>query len=166
MTTRHFSEAELLETYYMSPDQASPLVEHVNACGECQQRYRRLAEKLREIAACPTEKPETFWTRQRLMIARAIEQTRKRSHRAARIARIAAAAVLVFALGGVTVYETVPRKQPVIVSPQTVAPASASDDLQMPRDPWQSDELKDFGTVVQWQSWVAQSTTTNGENSL
>lgn len=166
MTTKHYSEADLLETYYMTPGQASPLVAHINACEECQQRYRRLADKLREIAACPTEKPPTFWARQRLMITRALERSRQRSHRAARIARIAAAAILVFALGGVTVYETVPRKQPVVVTQQTVAPVTAPDDLQVPRDPWQSDELKDFGAVVQWQSWVAQSGAANPESSL
>lgn len=166
MRTNHFSEADLLETYYMTPDQASPLIAHVNECAECQERYQRLARKLREIAACPAEKPATFWTRQRLMIMRAVEQTRGRSHRAPRIARAAAAAVLVFVLGGVTVYETAPRKTEVIVAPQQTTASATSDDLQIPHDPWQSDELKDFGAVVQWQSWVAQTNQTNGENTL
>jgi predicted anti-sigma-YlaC factor YlaD len=166
MTTNHYNEADLLETYYMTPDQASPLIAHVNECDECRQRYQRLARKLREMAACPAEKPSTFWTRQRLMIMRAVESARGRSHRTAHIARIAAAAVLVFALGGVTVYETVPKEPPAVVAQQTAAPVTASDDLQVPRDPWDSDELKDFGAVVQWQSWVTQSNSTAGGSSL
>ena len=45
----------------------------------------------------------------------------------------------------------------VVVAQQTASPASPNDDLQIPRDPWQSDELKDFGSVVQWESWVDSS---------
>ena len=69
--TRHYTEADLLETYYMQPGEASEIIAHVNGCAECQERYRRLAQKLRETAACPAEKPATFWTRQRMLITRA-----------------------------------------------------------------------------------------------
>ena len=152
--TKHYSEADLLETYYMQPDEASEIIAHVNGCNECQDRYRRLAQKLRDIAACPAEKPSTFWTRQRLMIMRAVERAREQSTRASRAGRMAAAAMLAFVLGGAVVYKTVqPKAQVVVVSQQTTA-APPVDDLQVPRDPWQSDELKDFGTVVQWESWV------------
>jgi len=163
--TKHFSEADLLETYYMQPDEASEIIAHVNGCGDCQNRYRRLAEKLRDIAACDTDKPPTFWARQRLMIMRAVDSAREQSGRASRIARVAAAATLAFVLGGAIVYKTVEpslKKAPVVVSQQTAAPAPSADDLQIPRDPWQSDELKDFGTVVQWESWVGD----NGGSSL
>jgi len=126
---KHFSEADLLETYYMQPSEASAIIEHVNGCNACQDRYRRLAQKLRDTAACPTEKPDTFWTRQRLMIMRAVDNARAQSQRNARTAR-------------------------VIVAPVQVA---ATDDLKVSQDPWQSDELKDFGSVVQWESWVDQT---------
>ncbi len=155
--TKHYSEADLLETYYMQPDEATPLIAHVNECGECQERYRKLARKLREAAACPAEKPATFWTRQRLMIMRAVENARQRSDRTKRALRIAAGTILAFILGGAVVYKSVEpalRKPPV---QQTAMPAVSTDDLQIPRDPWQSDELKDFGNVVQWESWVAES---------
>ena len=150
--TKHYSEADLLETYYMQPDEASDIIAHVNDCGECQDRYRRLAQKLRETAACPSEKPATFWTRQRMMITRSIEGARRPSNATVRGGRIAAAAMLAFVLGGAVVYKTIPqqRKPPVVVVAATPA---ADDDLQVPRDPWQSDELKDFGTVVAWESW-------------
>lgn len=166
MKTNHYSEADLLETYYMTPDQASPLIAHVNECAQCQERYRRLSQKLREVAACPTDKPDTFWARQRLMIMRAVEQARGRSHRPSRIARIAAAAIFIFILGGVTVYETMPRKTAVVVSPAQSRVAATPDELQIPRDPWNSDELKGFGSVVEWQSWVSQTNQANGDDTL
>ncbi|HUJ12487.1 MAG TPA: hypothetical protein VL284_01755 [Thermoanaerobaculia bacterium] len=153
----HYSEADLLETYYMQPAEASEIIAHVNGCNECQDRYRRLAQKLRDVAACPTEKPATFWTRQRLLIMRAVENARAHSARSAHVGRMAAAALLAFVLGGAVVYKTVePAKQQpaAVVSQQTAAaPAPSADDLQVPRDPWQSDELKDFSGVVNWESW-------------
>lgn len=149
----HYTEADLLETYYMQPEEASDIIAHVNDCNECQTRYRRLAEKLRDAAACPSEKPATFWTRQRMLITRAVDNARRQSHTAVRTGRIAAAAMLAFVLGGAVVYKTVQPKPPVVVV-QTATTQTPADDLQVPRDPWQSDELKDFGTVVQWESWV------------
>lgn len=158
--TKHYSEADLLETYYMRPDEASDIIQHVNGCADCQNRYRKLAEKLRDLAACPTDKPATFWARQRLMIMRAVENAREHSGRGARVGRVAAAATLAFILGGAVVYKTVEpslKKAPAVVSQQATAPLPPADDLQIPRDPWQSDELKDFGTVVQWESWVGDN---------
>jgi hypothetical protein len=167
--TKHYSEADLLETYYMQPDEATPVVEHVNQCSECQKRYRRLARKLRETAACPAEKPATFWTRQRLMIMRSIDQTRAHSEGLSRSLRIAAAAMLAFFLGGAVVYKSLEpalTKPAVVVTRHTIAPAAPPDDLQLPRDPWESDELKDFGKVVQWESWVADAKNQKEASSL
>ena len=152
----HYNEADLLETYYMQPSEASEIIAHVDGCSECQERYRRLAQKLRETSSCSTDKPETFWTRQRMLIGRAVERARHQSESSTvRGGRIAAAAMLAFILGGAVVYKTVqPAKAPaVVVSQQTATTASEDMDLQVPRDPWQDDELKDFGTVVAWESW-------------
>jgi len=152
----HYSEADLLETYYMQPSEASEIIAHVNGCSECQDRYRRLSQKLRETSACATDKPETFWSRQRMIIGRAVERARQESgSSAARGGRIAAAAMLAFILGGAVVYKTVqPAKAPVLIVAQQTATTPSDDmDLQVPRDPWQDDELKDFGTVVAWESW-------------
>ena len=64
MTTpiKHYSEAELLETYYMQPAESAPVMLHLASCGDCIARYNRLEAKLRAAAACPT-KPVTFWAR-------------------------------------------------------------------------------------------------------
>jgi hypothetical protein len=162
---KHYSEADLLETYYMQPDEASGIIAHVNSCGDCQDRYRRLAQKLRDVAACPAEKPATFWSRQRLMVMRAADRVRSERGRAARTGRVAAAAMLAFLLGGAVVYKSVePKTTTVAVPQQTTAAAAPADDLQVPKDPWQSDELKDFGSVVEWQSWVDARNNTGGSS--
>ncbi len=176
MTTRHFSEADLLETYYMQPGESMPVMMHLASCRDCAGRYDRLERKLREAATCSTSeaKPETFWTRQRMSVMRKIGTRQQHTSHVLRVTRVAAAAVLAFLLGGIMVYKSVEPKMDhqaaTVITHTHAAPnapaAKANDDLQVPRDPWQSDELKDFHNVVQWESWVADSRTTDGEDSL
>ena len=40
-TIKHYSEAELLETYYMRPDQSAPVMQHLRTCDDCIARYNR-----------------------------------------------------------------------------------------------------------------------------
>ena len=95
------------------------------------------------------------------MIMRAVDNARAEKSRVARTGRMAAAALLAFALGGAVVYKTIPRhqqKQPVVVVSQqqpAMTSADGGDDvvLDVPRDPWQSDELKDFGALTAWEQW-------------
>ena len=155
MTTKqHFSEADLLETYYMRPDQSAPIMKHLATCDECIDRYNRLERKLREAAACPT-KPATFWSFQRGSIMHRIDAARRHAPRASRTLRVAAAAVLSFFLGGAVVYETV-RPEVRVVPVAATAPATTAAAPAESIDPWQSEELKDFHAVVQWESWVAE----------
>ncbi|HXH38229.1 MAG TPA: hypothetical protein VNN08_06350, partial [Thermoanaerobaculia bacterium] len=108
---KHYSEAELLETYYTQPGQSMPVMMHLANCPDCAERYARLDRKLREAAACNTEKPATFWARQRLQIMRRVEARKERATSNARTLRVAAAAVLSFFLGAAVVYETVKPAQ-------------------------------------------------------
>lgn len=154
----HFSEAELLETYYLQPGESMPVMMHLAVCDECAAKYARLERKLREAAACPT-KPETFWSRQRQSIMRRIAARPAKLARAGAAARIAAAATLAFILGGAVVYHTTrPIARP---AKQSVASVSAKapnvDEMHAPINPWESDELKEFHGVVQWESWVDQN---------
>ena len=154
-TTKHYSEAELLETYYMKPDQFAPVMMHLRTCEPCIARYNRLEQKLRAAAACPT-KPATFWSFQRGSIMRRVDAQRRDGARSPRTWRVAAAALLAFFLGGAVVYETVkPSARPASAAEAAAAqaPATPSD---LTADPWQNDELKDFHAVVQWESWVPQ----------
>jgi len=98
--TKHYSEADLLETYYMQPGQSMPVMMHLAECAECKAKYERLERKLREAAVCDTEKPVTFWTRQRLSIMRRVDAQRTDGERFTRNLRVAAAAILAFFLGG------------------------------------------------------------------
>ncbi len=157
MTTKHFSEADLLETYYMQPGESMPVMMHLAACSECAERYKRLERKLREAAACPT-KPVTFWAFQRGSIMRRVEAKRRQTAaRSPRTWRVAAAAVLAFFLGGAVVYETVKPaaiERPVMETAAAVKQPALTTAPDAVADPWQSDELKDFHAVVQWESWV------------
>jgi hypothetical protein len=160
----HYSEADLLETYYMQPGESMPVMMHLASCEPCAERFHALERKLREAASCNTEKHETFWTRQRMLIQRRIADGRERSVARVQVTRVAAAAVLAFLLGGVMVYRTVePQHHATVVTTtahhvvaQPAAQPAAIEEPQqtIPRDPWQSEELSDFHSVVQWETWV------------
>lgn len=157
--TKHFSEADLLETYYTQPGESMPVMMHLASCSDCAARYERLEQKLRQSASCNTDKPATFWTRQRLQIMRRVDAHQTRASSVARTLRVAAAAVLAFFLGGAVVYEAIqPAQEPApvvrVVPATAAAPAPAPSDIH---DPWQSDELKDFHNVVEWETWVPDS---------
>jgi hypothetical protein len=158
----HFTEADLLETYYMQPGESMPVMLHLSGCTDCAERYERLERKLREAAACPAEKPETFWSRQRLSIMRRIAASPARIGRVGAMARVAAAATLAFVLGGAVVYREVkPVVIPVQPAKTTAANLPTVDDMHAPINPWQSEELKQFHGVVEWESWLE-----NGDDSL
>jgi hypothetical protein len=165
-TMKHFSEAELLETYYMQPGQSMPVMMHLADCSDCAARYARLERKIREAATCDVDKPDTFWLQQRLSIMRRIATRPMQLTRAGRAFAMAAAASIAFVLGGFFVYTTVEpglEEPPVVITAQQPAPAPAADDLQVAGDPWQSEELEEFRGVVEWESWVESR---NGDNSL
>ena len=163
MMKSHFSEADLLETYYMQPGESMPVMMHLAVCDDCAAKYERLERKLREAAACPA-KPETFWSRQRLSIMRRIAAHPARVARIGAAARIAAAATLAFVLGGAVVYHEVkpvrtPPAQPAKVTASAKAPNV--NDMDASINPWASEELQEFHGLVQWESWVE-----NGGGSL
>ena len=153
----HFSEADLLETYYMQPGDSMPVMMHLASCTECAARYERLERKMREAAVCST-KPETFWSRQRLSIVRRVAAQPARVARIGALARVAAAAVLAFALGGAVMYHEVKQDKPVPPQEQKlVVKAPTVDEMHAPINPWESEELTQFHEVVQWESWESDS---------
>lgn len=154
----HYTEADLLETYYTQPGESMPVMMHLAGCTECAARYERLNRKIREAAVCHSEKDEGFWARQRAhVMARVRNQGTTRS-RFAPALRVAAAALFAVVLGGLVLYE--PEEAPVVVPVQQTIQTNQTEEV-VPTDPWQSDELEAFGSVVQWETWIE-----NGEQSL
>lgn len=50
---KHFTEAELLETWFTAPGSSLPSMLHVADCAECARRYERLETKFDSLFACP-----------------------------------------------------------------------------------------------------------------
>jgi hypothetical protein len=137
---QHFSEADLLETYYTQPGDSLPVMLHLAECEPCAARYERLERKLRGLAACETEKPEFFWARQRALIMRRLPSQQTSNG----LGRLAAAAMLAFVISA-TFTRPIADQQPLRppVRPVTI-----------PQDPWESDTLEDYQPLVEWESWV------------
>jgi predicted anti-sigma-YlaC factor YlaD len=152
--SQHYTEADLLETYYTQPGESMPVMMHLAGCEECAARYERLSRKVRALAACEHDKPETFWARQRMLILRGIDA---RQH-APRKASLAAAAALAIILGGLATwkYNVEPAQVPATPAPAPVA--AAAEPATTADDPWQSEELKDYQSMVAWESWVESDT--------
>lgn len=162
---RHYTEADLLETYYTEPGASMPVMMHLARCSDCAARYDRLSRKLRGLTACETERPESFWAKQRTSIVRGIDSRRHEPRFGRPHARLAAAAVFVMALGGVATWSSF---TPAPVAPQQIAATShveTADDAQIAADPWQSEQLRDLHDVVEWESWVDPNPP-KGEQSL
>lgn len=162
----HFSEADLLETYYMKPGQSLPVMMHLADCAGCAANYERLETKMRSLRSCHREEqPESFWARQRISVMRKIDARRERRasfSRIAPVARVSAAAMLILVLGGLIAWDRgdEPASLQVVETAQTaVLEDSATRSLE-DANPWQSDELNDYSSMVAWESWVE-----NGDQS-
>jgi hypothetical protein len=158
--SEHYSEADLLETYYMQPGASMPVMMHLADCSDCAARYERLEKKVRGLSACAhDDKPDTFWARQRISVMRKIGA---RPSAFARTARVAAAAVLVAALGGWFSSRQVAPPPATVMAPQTAPEISVQ--ITTPADPWDSEELGEFQSIVAWESWDTPAAK-NGDQS-
>lgn len=140
----HYTEADLLETYYTQPGQSMPVMMHLASCGECAARYEKLDRKMREAAACHTERSENDWAAQRAAIMTRIRAPRRS------LVRFAAAAALVTTIGGTLAYQVVRNDAALSPSSPQVLEETVSS------DPWQSEELQEFGAVVEWETWIEE----------
>lgn len=154
----HYSEADLLETYYTQPGESMPVMMHLADCSACAARYERIERKVRALGACGhDEKPDTFWARQRISIMRRVSAQPSRT---SSITRVAAAAVLALVLGGVIISNRedvqAPAPKPAVLTATTAASSESvlTKQSEDSTDPWQSEELKEFGSMVEWESWV------------
>lgn len=153
MQPKHFSEADLLETYYTQPGESMPVMMHLADCEECASRYERLERKIRGTRTCHDEQPETFWTRQRLSIMRRVEHQKRQTWSMSQTLRIAAVAVFAFILGGVATYRTIEPAKTTTITQTVSAETPMTAETAVSADPWESEELDDFHSMVDWESW-------------
>ena len=159
---QHYSEADLLETYYTQPGASMPVMMHLADCPDCAARYERLEKKVRGLAACAhEEKPETFWARQRIAVLRKVEARRSFS-----FGRVAAAAMLALTLSGVVALRVSEapghRVAESRIAHAAAAPADEPAAGALEESPWESDELSDLHSMVAWESWIDNA----GDQSL
>jgi hypothetical protein len=155
----HYTEADLLETWYTQPGESMPVMMHLADCRDCARRYESLERKMRTMHSCGTERPETFWARQRLAIRRRTTQDgTARPH----VARFAAAAVVTLALGGLITWRVIDEPRAAAPASQAGLTAAGTSATTAPaeqpasgitNDPWQSEQLADFQSIVDWESW-------------
>jgi anti-sigma factor RsiW len=157
---QHYSESDLLETWYTAPGESMPVMMHLADCPECAERWERLDRKIRSLAACEEGRPASFWARQRHSIMHSIEQRQARPS-AAFFRPLALAAVALLALGlllaGAWGWLWTDPATPQATSSVVTATAEASQpvaELSVPTDPWQSEELNDLHSLVAWESWI------------
>ena len=147
----HFTEADLLDTYYMKPGESMPVMMHLARCEECAARYDRLDRKIREAAACHVDKPESFWAHQRDAI---MESLARRPRKSALVSAAAAAVLVTFIAGATVLFKEqppAPKPQPVAVHAQ--APVAVAVNVPISSDPWDSEPLQEFASVVDWENW-------------
>ena len=163
--TRHYGNDDLLAHAYL-PDENADLALHLASCEVCEKRFGTLREELKKHAAPSDgpEKPETFWKRQEIAVMRTIDKRQRRMPGLG--ARIAAAAAVVFVVaafwagrGSVATAPLTSTMATTTIASTTTASANATQDnglatSQISTDPWQSEQLQDFQTVVAWETWV------------
>jgi len=68
--TRHYSEADLLETWFEKPGAPMPVMMHLADCPPCAERYERVEAKMRGLHVCPRRRSAfgrlTDWFRKKL----------------------------------------------------------------------------------------------------
>jgi hypothetical protein len=141
---QHYSEADLLETYYTQPGESLPVMMHLADCSDCAARWDRLDLKIRSLAEQHDQKPEQFWIRQRASIMRTISVRRTMPV----FRRLAAAAVIAMVVGG-SVFWPMLRQEPR--APEVT-------EITVAEDPWESEPLADYQPLVEWESWVEPAT--------
>ena len=128
--------------------------------------HRKIREFLRAIqsSGLPIENVTTNAVLLRSEVAELLDQ-----HTQVTGQRFAAAAVLVATIGGVATFRNLTPDTPRPTTTQSVpSPAAQTitfDDAQLTADPWQSEQLREFHDVVEWESWVEPKSKT-GETSL
>ncbi|MGK2856364.1 MAG: hypothetical protein ACSLFQ_04080 [Thermoanaerobaculia bacterium] len=163
--TKHYGNDELVAHAFL-PDEDPEIALHLASCVRCAQRFDDTREALRRHAGAgdAAEKMETFWKRQELSVMRSIDEKRRRARGLG--AGFAAAAAIVFVVVGfwagrgsvATTPLTTTIASATIASTATQSVGATQDTgfatSQLATDPWESEQLQDFQSVVAWETWV------------
>jgi len=169
---KHYSEVELLELYYV-PGAATQAYLHVAGCDGCRARYERLQGKLRTAASsCDRvdEKPETFWSRQRLAILRDVARATPARNVHSRYFAAAAAALLITITGvswNVNMKKSggdVSRIESRSTHLASLTAEFESDVSAAAANPWDSEQLDEYGSVIEWESWETPVAPAGGQS--
>ena len=183
---KHLDEASLFETCYLPVEDAETR-RHLEDCELCSDRLARLRDELDHCSAqlhdSVSRKPETFWARQRLGIQRRIaagasEPARRRLSVRASLAAAATIALLITGTSFIYRNVTAPETAPLVATTthEAAAPVDFFDEEAAElsqalfedgpaNDPWASDEIADFRSVVEWESWLDNEVTSFGGTS-
>jgi hypothetical protein len=169
----HLSDEELIEFHYFGEGEAEG---HLRTCPGCNGRYeslrRRLTAAAAEEMAGATDRPDTFWARQRFSVMRRIAAGAPETSLPARTQRWAVAAAAMVLVSSFLLYRSsassvLPTVAPVATVAAAPTPRTAENpagevfqEIRALNDPWESDELKPFRGAVEWESWTEPETET------
>lgn len=162
---KHYGNDELL-AHALLPEENAELGLHLASCESCARRFGSLRDAIELHASAPadSDRPDTFWKRQELGVMRTIDRRQQRIPGLG--ARFAAAAAVVFVIvafwagrGSVSTAPLTPTVATATIASTATQSTGASQDIglttsQLATDPWESEQLQDFQTVVAWESWV------------
>lgn len=161
---RHFEDGELLAAVLSTDDESGVAATHLRDCADCRARHAHVREALRDSLPAPVAQPDTFWRRQQLQIERRVSREGRGAMHPGRVLSVAAAAILAFVLSAVGIYRSFQQPAPAattqtasiatVQNTSTATAATHEELLQSSQDPWASDELKGYHSVVEWESWV------------
>lgn len=151
---QHLDHADLVELSLV--DENDDRTEHLKNCADCLAAMKLVAVELEaDRSAIDSEvasMPASFWQRQEMSITREVARQRRRRY----TIRYAAAAVFaVVAASGAFFMQP----ETVVVAPvqQQVAIPAAEEQLSGEADPWESEQLSDYSSLVDWESWDVEA---------
>lgn len=160
---RHLDDGSLLEAYYLEETTTGSTGRHLSACVDC----RRRLESVTAFLSQPDTEPltESFWEQQGESIQKKIAVAEGTAPLLRRTFHLAAAAILVVVLGSLLMLQSARVvSQPVVSITAAAVAAPAAEELTVPSDPWESEQLKPFSSMVEWESLMDQKMPAGGQS--
>lgn len=152
---KHLEGADLVELALLDvPEDVRR--QHLQRCSSCTLRFTEVRTELADDRAMHHEEvaalPATFWTRQRMAVSRTV----RRRLRNAVIARLVAAAAVILLIAAGALFNRPPDAVVVESTSPVVSEIAEVPPPEISSDPWESEELSDYQTLVDWESWAVE----------